>query len=57
MGSRAEELVLDAFRRLRDTEPEKFALAPAVIAAADDVSDEAKARALDRLRQVAQEQQ
>lgn len=54
--SRAEEFVLARLRQLRDDEPDKFAIAAVVIAEADDVSDEAKTRALERLRMVAQEQ-
>lgn len=51
----AEEIVLDRFRQLRDDDPDRFALAPAVIAAAVDMSEEVRRRALERLARVAAE--
>lgn len=46
---------MDRFRQLRVEDPDRFALAPAVIAAASDVSEEARRRALERLARVTAE--
>lgn len=52
----AADVVLERFRQLRVEDPARFALAPAVIAAAAGVSEEARRRALERLERVAAEQ-
>lgn len=50
-----EQHTLGQLRRLRDTDPARFAVAEAVVAGSTDMSVEARKRMLDRLRQVAGE--
>jgi hypothetical protein len=50
-----DDRALEPFRRLRDEHPDRFAVAHFVIAGAQDLSGEARMRALERLAKVAEE--
>lgn len=50
-----ERLMLDHFRHLRDTDPDRLAMVAADIADDREVSDVVRERALGRIRQVMQE--
>jgi hypothetical protein len=50
-----ERLMLDHFRHLRDTDPDRLAMVAADIADDREVSEAVRERALGRIRQVLQE--